>query len=294
MTASRRPVLRKSYIRKGSGIGNLGESTEYSRRDESGSISPSMKIPWIIAHRGGAAHAPENTLAAFEKSVALGVPFLETDLQLTRDARFVAIHDSTLDRTTNGTGPVHGMTLPEIRGYDAGLWFDRGFAGERVPTLEELLEFAGKHDVVFYLELKYDFSWGMHSSLVAALRQSNSISRTIVICFDAKTLSEIRKIDESVMTGLLVEDGERDPVEAAVNAGARQLCPVSTIVTPELVKRAHGADLQVATWTVNHREEMEEMIAAGVDGIITDFPDRLRAVVEGLQNPASSVHSQDH
>ena len=253
-----------------------------------------MKLPWIIAHRGGAAHAPENTLAAFQKSVELGVQFIETDLQLTRDARFVAIHDSTLDRTTNGKGPVRESTLAQIRENDAGLWYDRGYVGERVPTLEEVLQFARKHDVVLYLEIKYEAAWGMHSSLVSALQQSESISRTVVISFDPVTLAAIRKLDESILIGLLVEDAKRDVVSLALETGARQLCPSSAIVTPELVQRAHQAELKIVTWTVNQREEMQAMIAAGVDGIITDFPDRLRAVLENLQHPVSSPQSQDH
>ena len=98
-----------------------------------------MRKPWVIAHRGASGHAPENTMAAFERAVALGAGFIETDLHLTRDARFVAIHDPTLERTTNGTGLVKDLTLAEIRKLDAGHWFDREFMGQKVPTLEEIV-----------------------------------------------------------------------------------------------------------------------------------------------------------
>ena len=128
-----------------------------------------MRKPWVIAHRGASGHAPENTLAAFERAIALGARFIETDLRLTRDSRFVAIHDSTLERTTNGKGNVRDLTLAEIRKLDAGMWFDREFMGQQVPTLEEVLEFGAKHDVIFYLELKYEAAWGMHHSLIGAL-----------------------------------------------------------------------------------------------------------------------------
>src|SRR6266702_780459 len=100
-----------------------------------------------IAHRGASGNAPENTLAAFRKAVALGATFIETDLQLSRDARFVAIHDATVNRTTNGQGAVHDMTLADLRRLDAGSWFGSEFAGERIPTLEEILEFSKKNDV---------------------------------------------------------------------------------------------------------------------------------------------------
>ena len=242
-----------------------------------------MRVPWIIAHRGASGHAPENTLAAFKRAVELGAGFIETDLHLTRDARFVAIHDSTLERTTNGHGSVQDHTLAELRKVDAGLWYDRTYTGERIPTLEEILDFSREHDVVFYLELKYGAAWGMNSTLVAALRSAESAARTIVISFDPSALAAIRRIDPSIMIGLLVEEANPDSVKTALDVGARQLCPRSSVVTSELVKQAHHADLHLATWTVNLPEQMRSVTDLGVDGIMTDFPDRLRAVTEDLR-----------
>ena len=239
-----------------------------------------MRKPWVIAHRGASGHAPENTMAAFERAVQLGAPFIETDLHLTRDARFVAIHDATLERTTNGRGNVHDFTLHELRRLDAGLWYDRAFMEQRIPTLEEVLDFARKHDVLFYLEIKYDAAWGMHHALVGALRKEQDAARTSVISFDTGTLESVRKLDASIMTGLLVEEMKPESVKAAVDIGARQLCPRHKSVNPELVAEAHRSDLHVATWTVNQPEDMRAMIAAGVDGVMTDFPDRLQAVLE--------------
>jgi glycerophosphoryl diester phosphodiesterase len=239
-----------------------------------------MRKPWVIAHRGASGHAPENTLVAFERAVQLGAPFIETDLHLTRDARFVAIHDATLERTTNGRGNVHDFTLHELRRLDAGLWYDRAFMGQKIPTLEEALEFSRKHDVVFYLEIKYDAAWGMHHALVGALRKEQDAARTIVISFDPGTLDSVRKLDASIMTGLLVDELRPESVKAAVDVGARQLCPRYMSVTAELVEQAHRSDLHVATWTVNQTEEMRAVIAVGVDGVMTDFPDRLQAVLE--------------
>jgi glycerophosphoryl diester phosphodiesterase len=239
-----------------------------------------MRDPWVIAHRGASGHAPENTFAAFRRAVELGATFIETDLHVTRDGRFVAIHDNTVGRTTNGSGEVHEFTLDELREADAGMWFDRDFMGERVPTLEEILEFSREHDVVFYLELKYAAVWGMDHALVAALQKAQSAPRTIVISFDPATLTPLRRLDPSIMTGLLVEEAEGNCVQLALDLGARQLCPKISAVTPELVAKAHGADLQLVTWTANSVTEMRSMIAAGVDGIMTDFPDRLRALIE--------------
>src|SRR5256885_9558949 len=153
----------------------------------------------VIAHRGASGNAPENTMAAFKKAVALGANFIETDLQLSRDARLVAIHDATVNRTTNGQGTVHDMTLTELRRLDAGSGFGSEFAGERIPTLDEILAFSKKHDVVFYLEIKPGGSWGGAHALIGALRESGEIPRAVVISFDAAIVLSLRKIEPTLI-----------------------------------------------------------------------------------------------
>ena len=231
----------------------------------------------IVAHRGASGHAPENTLAAFRKAVTLGATFIETDLQLTRDTHFVAIHDETVNRTTNGQGAVHDLSLAEIRRLDAGSWFGSEFTGERVPTLEEALEFAKKHDVVFYLELKPAGSWGGEHALIGALRESGEIARTIVISFDTGILAALRKIEPTLMTGVLYDGQLTDPLDAALEVGARQVVVRGDLVTPWMIAEARRKDLQVVCWTVNHPAHMRSLVAAGVDGIMSDYPDRLVA-----------------
>jgi glycerophosphoryl diester phosphodiesterase len=232
----------------------------------------------VIAHRGASGHAPENTLAAFKRATALGATFIETDLQLSRDARFVAIHDDTVNRTTNGQGKVHDLSLADLRKLDAGSWFGSEFTGERIPTLEEILEFSKKHDVVFYLELKPGGSWGGEHALIGALRQSSEeIARTVVISFDAGILAALRRIEPTLMTGLLF-DGQIDrPLERALEVGARQLAVRGDLVTPVMLAEARKKDLQVVCWTVNQPAHMRLLIQAGVDGIMSDYPDRLVA-----------------
>src|SRR6516165_3787782 len=152
----------------------------------------------VIAHRGASGHAPENTMAAFRKAVAQRAAFIETDLQLSRDAHFVAVHDDTVNRTTNGRGSVHELTLAELRELDAGSWFGSEFSGERIPTIEEILQFSKKNDVVFYLEIKAGGSWGGEHVLIGALRESGEIARTIVISFDAAILAAVRKLEPTL------------------------------------------------------------------------------------------------
>ena len=234
----------------------------------------------VIAHRGASGNAPENTLAAFKKAVALGATFIETDLQLSRDARFVAIHDVTVNRTTNGQGAVHDMTLTELRRLDAGSWFGSEFAGERIPTLEEILEFSKKNDVVFYLEIKPAGTWGGEHALVSALRESGEIPRVVVISFDASIVLSLRKIEPTLMTGLLYDGQIENPLGKAVEIGARQLLVRGDMVSPALIAEAAKKDLQVVCWTVNHPAHMRMLAAAGVDGIMSDYPDRLAAAVK--------------
>jgi len=233
----------------------------------------------VIAHRGASGNAPENTMAAFRKAVALGATFVETDLQLSRDARFVAIHDATVNRTTNGQGAVHDMTLAELRKLDAGSWFGSEFAGERIPTLEEIFEFSKKNDVVFYLEIKPAGSWGGEHALIGALRESGEIPRAVVISFDPSIVMGLRKIEPTLMTGLLYDGQLENPLEKAVAIGARQLAVRGDLVTPAMLAEARKKDLQVVCWTVNHPAHMRMLAAAGVDGIMSDYPDRLVAAV---------------
>jgi len=239
-----------------------------------------MRDVWIVGHRGASGHAPENTLAAFRRAVELGATFIETDLQLSRDAHFVALHDTALDRTTNGRENVHDFTLAQLRELDAGSWFSAEFAGERIPTLEEILAFARATDVVLYLEIKVSEVWGAERALVAALADAKMLERVVVLSFDMATLLAVRKRNPAAMTGYLFDWPYPDAVERAIRVGARQLAPRGDLVTPALIEQAQRADLQIVTWTINEPAQMRHLAAAGVHGIMTDYPDRLVAALK--------------
>lgn len=247
---------------------------------------------WVIAHRGASSVAPENTMAAFRKAVEMGAGFIETDLQLSRDARLVALHDDTLDRTTNGRGSVSSKTLQELRALDAGSWFRTsnheaapGFAGERIPTIEEILAFGREHEIGLHLEVKATGPSGVEHAIVGALRASGEIPRSIVLSFSQSVLRRVRQLEPLAMTGFLFSDRFPSVVATAVEVGARQLLPRTDRVTRELVTEAHAHDLKVVTWTADTPEEMRKLISAGVDGIITDYPDRLVEILRTSQQP---------
>lgn len=241
---------------------------------------------WVIAHRGASGDAPENTMAAFRRAVEAGAGFIETDLQLSRDARLVAMHDDLLDRTTNAHGPVSARTLEELRQLDAGSWFSAGtqkqtFASERIPTLDEVLAFGREHDIGLYLEMKAPAVSGAEHALVGALRASGEIVRTVVLSFDLGLLAQVRSFEPLIVTGYLCDKTTSDVVRQAIDAGARQLLPRADRITTELVERAHKGDLKVVTWTVNEPEHAKALVAAGVDGVITDYPGEMVALLAG-------------
>jgi glycerophosphoryl diester phosphodiesterase len=236
---------------------------------------------WVIAHRGASSEAPENTIAAFSRAVDAGAGFIETDLQLTRDARLVAIHDETLDRTTNACGLVSAKSLEELRQLDAGSWFSsegRGnnssesFADQRIPTLDEVLTFGRQHDIGVYLEMKTPAVSGAEHALVGALRASGEIVRAIVMSFDLAVLSQVRSSEPLIVTGYLCDKPAADAVRRAVDTGARQLLPRSDYITRDLIEEAHKNDLKVVTWTVNDPARAKALVDIGIDGIITNYP----------------------
>jgi glycerophosphoryl diester phosphodiesterase len=252
---------------------------------------------WVIAHRGASSEAPENTMAAFRRAVEADAEFIETDLQLSRDARLVALHDDMLDRTTNAHGPVSARTLEELRQLDAGSWFsDQGFSGEgssgegsrgaphesfagqRIPTLDEILAFGRERDIGLYLEMKTPAVSGAEHTLAGALRDSGEIVRTVILSFDLGLLAKVRRFEPLMVTGHLCDRPAPDAVRNAVEMGARQLLPRADGVTAELVREAHASDLKVVTWTVNAPEQAAALVAAGVDGIITDYPREMIAL----------------
>jgi glycerophosphoryl diester phosphodiesterase len=193
---------------------------------------------------------------------------------------FVALHDETVNRTTTGQGSLQQMTLAEVRRLDAGSWFGSEFMGERVPTLSDILAFSRKHDVVFYLELKPNGFWGGEHALISALRDSGEVRRAVIISFDPVILQALRRLEPMLMTGLLYNGQVENPFESALEIGARQLAVKGDLVTPNLLTEAHKRDLQVVCWTINNPAHMRTLAAAGIDGIMSDYPDRLLSAVK--------------
>ena len=250
--------------------------------------------PLVIAHRGGAGLAPENTLHAFEKAVNLGVDVLEIDVRSTSDGAIVVIHDATVERTTNGTGRINEMTLAELKKLDAGYRFspdggqnfpfrDKGIT---VSTLEEV--FKAFPRMKFNIEPK-QASPSIIKPLCNIIRENGKTDSVVVGSFSQSILDEFRVECSGVATSASTTEVGKfltmyktgltksfSPVMQALQV------PVFTGVTKEFVEAAHERNLQVHVWTVNERAEMQRLLEAGVDGIMTDYPDRLLELIKQL------------
>lgn len=217
----------------------------------------------IIAHRGASAQAPENTLLAFEKAWQLGANMIELDVHETVDGYLVCIHDPTIERTTNGTGEVSSLTFKEIREYDLG-------QGQKIPLLEDVLKFSyGKIQVNIELKIL-----GVEQKIASLLGDLNLIDNTIVSSFLHLSLSAIKEFDDRIRTAILLNSEIDDLSSYALEFGAHAVNPLKDLISKSLVRSAHDHGIKVYPWTVNDEKQMVQLFKMGVDGIITDYPDR--------------------
>jgi glycerophosphoryl diester phosphodiesterase len=238
---------------------------------------------WVVGHRGAMGYCPENTFASFERGLALGADWIELDVHLTRDGALAVIHDETLDRTTNGHGLVGEHTLAELKQLDAGSWFDPRFAGERIPTLDEVLEWARVRNTVVDIEIKNGpvLYAGIEEAVVRSLDRHGMAEQVIVISFDHRAVQRVRQIDPRVVTGVLYACRPADGgLGLAKQVRAEALLPHYAYVTAEDVRGAHDAGLAVAPWTSSDPGVLRRLIAAGVDAIGTNHLDVLRRIVD--------------
>jgi len=245
--------------------------------------------PLLIAHRGGGKLAPEETLPAFDNAAALGADVLELDVHTTADDVVVCMHDETVDRTTDGTGAVHDLTLEELRMLDAGYQYSpdggathpwRGM-GVTVPTLAEVLE--AHPDAWFSIEIKQTTP-NMVDPVLAVLDDAGAADRVVVVSFNDDVMLEVREKRPDMVTGmalgeLLELNALTDETEASYQPPTTIVQPPSTTVTEELVARANRLGLRLHAWTVNEREEMERLLDLGTHGIMTDDPALLGEVL---------------
>ncbi|WNL43300.1 glycerophosphodiester phosphodiesterase [Halomonas sp. PAMB 3264] len=270
----------------------------------------------VIAHRGASGHAPESSMAALELAHAWGADYLELDIQMTSDGELVAFHDDTLERTSNGEGHINDHTLAELKALDAGSWFNEAhpalanpaYEGAHILTLEEVLN-RFDEDVRFYLETKSpELNPGVEEGLVRRLEAYDMIEtgRVLIQSFDQASLLKIHDLNPDIpliqlvwyspaeenegrlteWTGVTPAPGEvtdedfQRVADYAVGLGTNYLYDGEPVITEAFVQQAQENGLAVHVYTINEVDEMQRLLDWGVNGLFTDYPDRLIELTE--------------
>jgi glycerophosphoryl diester phosphodiesterase len=230
--------------------------------------TPALTALQNIAHRGGLANAPENTLAAFQNAITSGADWLEFDVQMTKDGALVVIHDETVDRTTDGTGAVRDLSLEEIRSFDAG-------QGEKVPTFEEVVQLAKTHEVKILPETKAPQLYpGIEEKLLQELEQADYLSQTVIQSLNADSLEKLHRLNPQAklcaLYGLWKFSVKSPPGDA------QYVCPMAEMVmlNPGMIRQAHQQGQQVFIWfeVIENPFGLSFMRFFGADGLIVDDP----------------------
>ena len=238
----------------------------------------SCNSPWIIAHRGFKKKYPENTLAAFKAAMDAGVPMIELDVTLSRDRKLVVIHDATLERTTNGHGPVPDYTLAELKQLDAGSWFHPDFADQRLPELSEVLELV-KGRVITNIEIKSNAYEPDHPSdaiekqVVELVKQNKALDAVLISSFNADILAQILELSDRPALALISEKpADGDTIKTCERLQTFSWHPDRAVLTHQQVQLMHDAGIRVFPYNVDTLRAYRQMLAINVDGVITNNP----------------------
>ncbi|MCY6370798.1 glycerophosphodiester phosphodiesterase [Clostridium ganghwense] len=233
-----------------------------------------------IAHRGFSGVFPENTMIAFKKAIEVGCDGIETDVQLTKDDILVLCHDEKIDRTTEGIGLICEYTYKELCQLDAGIKKGQEFKGERIPRLDELLDYVKDKNILINLELKnsiiyYEY---LEEKVLKEIYKYKLCDNVIISSFNHHSIKKCRELDKNVKVGVLCGSNLYHPeryaksLEFEINA----IHPSFNCLNAEVVQAAHTSNFKVNTYTVNQKKEFKRMCKIGVDGIITNYPNKLK------------------
>jgi glycerophosphoryl diester phosphodiesterase len=242
-----------------------------------------MRLPLVTSHAACKGHAPENTLAGIEAALRLGADAIEIDVHCTSDGVPVLLHDETVDRTTDGSGNVHEMTLEQVRALDAGArQFVPQFQGERVPLLADVIDLT-KGRALLQIEIKQE---GIEERVIDAVRDGDAIASCESHSFFPGVVKRMREL-EPRMAAALLSGGERvvewdEFFSFALSLGAQGVSVYGTWATPERVRQGQLRSLTFMVWTVDQERHIRRVIAAGVDSICTNFPDVVRRELDAV------------
>lgn len=226
----------------------------------------------IFAHRGASSIAPENTIAAFSKAIEIGADYIECDVQLSKEDSMMIMHDATVDRTTNSSGAINTLSYSLLRVLDAGSWFSPEFAGEKIPTLKEVLLLAknANYNVGVVIEIKANTAT-IVSKVVTLVQQLDLRDRVIISSFDFNQIAGVKAIDPAIPVQLFSGNITQANIDQVAGINGEWVGTGGT-ATQALLDAAHAQNMLLNKWTVNGASEMANLIALGVDAITTNFP----------------------
>ena len=234
--------------------------------------------PLIYAHRGASAYAPENTMAAFYEAEKRGADGIELDVQMTKDGVLVVLHDEDVARTSNGRGLAREMTLSQLRELDFGSWFGPAWAGEKIPTLWQVLEFLQGNRLRQNIELKTCSAWydpELTRRTVAMVQQSGLKDRVIFSSFEHRCLLDAKEMDPSIPAGLLYVGNLIGPGRYARSLGMEYIHPCWDNLDEKGVADCRENGIEIHPWTINDAVSRDAMLRVGAEHLITNYPDIL-------------------
>lgn len=233
------------------------------------------------AHRGASGYFPENTMLSFRKAIELGATGIETDVQMTTDGVLVLIHDEYVNRTTNGSGLVKDFTYADLNNLDAGSWFNENYNSEKILTAEELIILAKSNNILLNLELKNSkiIYPGIEQKLIEMIYKYNYEDKVILSSFNHCSMVHCKEISKEIKIGLLYMTRFYHPEVYCKHLGADALHPCFYSINKEIIDNAKKEGLLVNPFTVNDEVHMKNLIISGVDGLITNYPDKLNKLL---------------
>jgi glycerophosphoryl diester phosphodiesterase len=223
----------------------------------------------IYAHRGASGYAPENTFAAFDRALEMPIDGIETDIRATSDGVLVLLHDATVDRTTNGSGAVAGMTLADVQQLDAGSRFAAAYASQRIPTLAAFLDrYADR--TRFWLEIKAP---GVEPALAAMIDERHLHDRVQFTSFDFESLRRLRATSPEASLAFLTKELAADTIPRCQSIGVVQISIHNSTLTSAVMAAVRQAGMDVRTWGIGDKATLRRVLAMGVFGLTLNWPD---------------------